>query len=94
MPDQKNCVPSVAMKLGMPTRAISTPLRKPTNTPDASAPSTASQPNWYSLNSSANTKPEKAITAGNERSISPAPITKVRPIASRISGGAVESSVV
>ena len=31
---------------------------------------------------------------GKLRSISPAPMTKVRPAASRISGGAVESSVV
>ena len=34
------------------------------------------------------------MTAGNDRSISPAPITKVRPTASRITGGTVERKVV
>ena len=64
MPDQKNCVPSVAMKEGMPIFATSRPLMKPTSTPEASAATTAIQPSPYSLNSTANTKPEKAMIDG------------------------------
>ena len=37
MPAQKNCVPSVAMKEGMPIFATRRPLTKPTRTPEASA---------------------------------------------------------
>ena len=46
------------------------------------------------MNRTAKTKPEKAMIAGKERSISPAAITKVSPVASRISGGAVDRNVV
>ena len=42
MPYQKNCVPSVAMKEGMPILATSTPLMKPTRTPAARATTTPS----------------------------------------------------
>ena len=94
MPAQKNCVPSVAMNDGMPILATSTPLMKPTRTPEASAATTAIQPRSYSLNRTAKTKPEKAMIEGKERSISPAPMTKVRPVASRISGGRVDRNVV
>ena len=82
------------MNDGMPTLAMMTPLRKPIKVPDASPATTASQPRSYSLNRTAKTKPEKAMIAGKQRSISPAPITKVRPVASRISGGRVERNVV
>ncbi len=82
------------MKDGMPTLAMMTPLTKPTRIPDARPATTASQPRSYSLNRTAKTKPEKAMIEGKQRSISPAPITKVRPVASRISGGRVERKVV
>ena len=94
MPAQKNWVPRVAMKEGMPMTAIRKPLRKPTSRPLASAATTASQPSSYSLNSTAKTKPENAITEGKDRSISPAPMTKVSPTASSTSGGRVERKVV
>ena len=94
MPAQKNWVPRVAMKEGMPMTAIRTPLRKPTSRPLASAATTASQPSSYSLNSTAKTKPENAITDGKDRSISPAPMTKVSPTASSTSGGRVDRNVV
>ena len=94
MPVQKNCVPSVAMKEGMPTLAMRRPFTSPTSMPDAIAAITASQPSPYSLKRIAKTKPEKAMTEGKERSISPAPMTKVRPRASRISGGSVVRKVV
>ena len=55
---------------------------------------TAIQPSSYSLNSTAKTKPENPRIAGKQRSISPAPMMKVRPTASRISGGSVERKVV
>ena len=82
------------MKDGMPILAMMTPLRNPTRTPEARPATTAIQPRSYSLNSTAKTKPEKAMIDGKQRSISPAPITKVRPAASRISGGRVERKVV
>ncbi len=94
MPAQKNWVASVAMKDGMPIRATMMPFRSPTRRPEARPATTASQPRPYSLKSTAKTKPEKAMTAGNDRSISPAPITKVSPTASRTSGGSVERKVV
>jgi hypothetical protein len=46
------------------------------------------------LNSTAKTNPEKAMIEGKERSISPAPMTNVRPAARRMSGGRVERKVV
>ena len=94
MPAQKNCVASVAMNDGTPMRATSTPFRNPTISPEPSPASTATQPSPYSLNSTANTKPENAMIAGKHRSISPAPITKVSPTASRIRGGSVDRNVV
>ncbi len=94
MPAQKNWVASVVMKDGMPTLAMRRPLTKPTRIPDARPATTASQPSSYSLNNTAKTKPEKAMIEGKQRSISPAPITKVRPTASRIRGGSVERKVV
>ena len=94
MPAQKNCVPSVVMNDGMPIFAMMRPLMKPTRTPEASPAMTASQPRSYSLNKTAKTNPEKAMIEGKERSISPPPITKVRPVASRMSGGRVERKVV
>ena len=94
MPAQKNWVASVVMNEGMPTFAMMTPLIKPTRIPDARPAITASQPSSYSLNRTAKMKPEKAMIEGKQRSISPAPITKVRPTASRISGGRVERKVV
>ena len=94
MPAQKNWVPKVAMKDGMPITAIRKPLTTPTSRPLASAATTASQPSSYSLNRTAKTKPENAITDGKDRSISPAPMTKVRPTASRTRGGRVERKVV
>ena len=71
MPAQKNWVPSVVMNDGMPTLAMMTPLRNPTRIPDARPAMTAIQPRSYSLNSTAKTKPEKAMIEGKERSISP-----------------------
>ena len=62
--------------------------------PEASAATTASQPRSYSLNRIAKTKPEKDITAGKERSISPAPMMNVRPTARSRSGGRVDRKVV
>ena len=47
-----------------------------------------------SLKMIASTKPEKPMTAGKLRSISPAPMMKVSPIASSITGGRVERNVV
>ncbi len=94
MPAQKNCVASVAMKEGMPIFATKIPLTKPTRTPEAKPAATASQPRSYSLKRTAKTKPEKAMIAGKLRSISPAPMMKVRPMARRISGGRVERKVV
>ena len=106
MPYQKNWVPSVAMNEGMPILATSRPLMKPTSTPEAMATSraiarlddSASQRepvrSSASLNSTAKTKPEKPMIAGKQRSISPAPMMKVRPTASRISGGSVDRKVV
>ena len=94
MPAQKNWVPSVAMNEGMPILAMIKPLTKPTRTPEARPAMTAIQPRSYSLNNTAKTKPEKAMMAGKHRSISPAPITKVRPTASSISGGRVDRNVV
>ena len=100
MPYQKNWVPSVAMKEGMPILATSTPLMKPTSSSAAMAshgdrtdgkPAAAFD---TSLKSTAKTKPEKPMIAGKQRSISPAPMMKVRPTASRISGGSVERKVV
>ena len=82
------------MNDGIPIRATMTPLRYPTSSPEPTPASTASQPSSYSLNSTAKTNPEKAMIAGKERSISPAPITKVSPTASRTSGGSVERNVV
>ena len=87
-------MPSVAMKEGKPIFAMSTPLIRPTMTPAASPAATAIHPSRYSLNSTAKTNPEKPMTAGKERSISPAPMMKVRPTASSISGGNVERKVV
>ena len=94
MPAQKNWVASVAMNAGMPTFAMITPLTNPTKTPDARPATTAIQPRLYSLNSTAKTKPENAMIAGKQRSISPAAITKVRPAANSTSGGNVERNVV
>ena len=94
MPAQKNCVPSVVMNEGMPILAMMTPLMKPTRTPEASPATTAIQPRLYSLKSTAKTNPENAMIAGKHRSISPAPMTKVSPSASRISGGSVDRKVV
>ena len=94
MPYQKNWAASVAMKEGMPTLATRTPLMKPIRIPEPSATTTAIQPRSYSLNRTAKVKPEKPMIAGKHRSISPAPITKVSPMASRISGGSVDRKVV
>jgi hypothetical protein len=44
MPDQKNCVASVAMKDGMPTFATRRPLTKPTRSPERRPAATAHQP--------------------------------------------------
>ena len=92
MPAQKNCVARVAMNEGMPTLATRTPLIDADEQAADEAATTASQPSSYSLNSTAKTKPENAITEGNDRSISPAAITKVRPSARRISGGSVDGT--
>ena len=81
------------MNEGMPILAMIKPLTKPTRTPEARPATTAIQPRSYSLNKTAKTKPEKAMIGGKQRSISPAPMTKVRPIASRMSGGSVERNV-
>ena len=82
------------MNDGIPILAMMSPLRNPTKIPEASPATTAIQPRSYSLKRTANTKPEKAMIDGKLRSISPAPITKVSPVASRISGGSVERKVV
>ena len=55
---------------------------------------TAHQPKLYSLNNTANVKPENEMIEGKQRSISPAPMTKVSPVASSTSGGRVERKVV
>ena len=47
-----------------------------------------------SLKITAKTKPENPRIAGKQRSISPAPMIKVRPTASRITGGSVDKKVV
>ena len=82
------------MNDGMPSFAMMRPLRNPTKTPEARAAMTAIQPRSYSLNSTAKTNPENAMIEGKERSISPAPMTNVSPVARRISGGRVERKVV
>ena len=82
------------MNDGMPILAMRTPFRTPTSKPDASPASAASQPRSNSLKRTAKTKPEKEMIAGKERSISPAPMTKVSPIARRTRGGSVERKVV
>ena len=82
------------MNDGMPILAMMTPLRNPTKTPEASPAMTAIQPRSYSLKRTAKMNPEKAITEGKERSISPAPMTNVSPVARRMSGGKVERKVV
>ena len=82
------------MKDGMPILAMMIPLIKPTMMPEAKAAITASQPSSYSLNRTAKTKPEKEMIAGKERSISPAPMTKVSPTARIRRGGRVDRKVV
>ena len=81
------------MNDGMPRRATRSPFTAPTSTPERSATITASQPSPYSLNSTANMNPENAMTEGNDRSISPAPMTNVSPIDSKMSGGRVDRNV-
>ncbi len=44
MPYQKNCVPSVAMKEGMPILATRMPLMNPTRTPENTA--SRKPPHW------------------------------------------------
>jgi hypothetical protein len=74
-------MPSVAMKGTTRRRVIAVALSRPTRAPSSTAPSTASDGARPSRSARAHSTPVSAIVEPTERSMPPATITSVMPIA-------------
>ena len=95
MPYQKNWVPSVAMKDGMPTLAMMHAVDETDQHAGAERRDHRQPAEVVFLEQDGEDEAGKADDRPeSDRSISPAPMTKVRPMASRISGGRVDRKVV
>ncbi len=89
-PRQKNWVPMVATSDGMPIFVTITPLRRPATIPPRMQPMKPSATLCVRVNTRSKIVMPKAMTDGNERSISPVMTTSVKGMAMSAKYGVVD----
>jgi hypothetical protein len=86
----KNCIPRVATIEGMPIKVTNEPLINPTIAPDKRPTRKPKITLLVASNVTAKIYPERAMTEGKERSISPIARTNVKPRAIKPIMGTVD----